>query len=116
MPSPPLAANIDADMIRRALVNVIANAVRETPGGGTVRLAAAHEGDRLRLSVSDTGPGVAPELREKLFEPFVTGHADGTGLGLAIARELVAAHGGTLTLRPSARGAVFEMELPCRSS
>jgi signal transduction histidine kinase len=71
----------------------------------------------LRLTVADTGEGVAPELRGTLFEPFVTGRAEGTGLGLAIARELVEAQGGRLILqqpggeRPG-EGAVFALEIP----
>ena len=71
----------------------------------------------MRITVADTGPGVAAgDARTRLFEPFVTGHADGTGLGLSIARELVAAHGGRLSLAPSRPGAVFMLELPCPSS
>jgi len=71
----------------------------------------------LRLTVADSGAGIAPDLRESLFEPFVTGRADGTGLGLAIARELADAHGGELTLLDPegatlGRGAVFILDLP----
>ena len=61
--------------------------------------------------MEDTGPGVAPDLRDTLFEPFVTGRADGTGLGLAIARELVEAHGGRLCLAAAEQGARFVIEL-----
>jgi len=69
------------------------------------------------LTVADTGSGVSAELRERLFEPFVTGRADGTGLGLAIARELAEAHGGKLMLLDPGgampgRGAVFVLDLP----
>ena len=71
----------------------------------------------LRLRVADSGFGIAPELRDRLFEPFVTGRADGTGLGLAIARELADAHGGSLTIldpggATPGHGAVFVLDLP----
>ena len=66
----------------------------------------------LRITVRDTGPGIAPALRDTLFEPFVTGRADGTGLGLAIAREMAEAHGGLLTLADTTTGACFILEVP----
>ncbi len=105
------AALVDASLIGRALDNLTSNAVRHTPPGGQVTLRAERCGAALRLVVEDTGPGVAPSLRESLFEPFVTGRADGTGLGLAIARELVEAHGGRLSLAASEQGARFVIEL-----
>lgn len=104
-------ALIDASLIGRALDNLASNAIRHTPAGGRVSLRAERSGGRLRLLVDDTGPGVAPDLRGSLFEPFATGRADGTGLGLAIARELVEAHGGRLSLAASEQGARFVIEL-----
>lgn len=104
-------ARIDVSLIGRALDNLLANAIRHTPPGGQVTLRAEHSGAALRLTVADTGPGVTPDLRGTLFEPFVTGRADGTGLGLAIARELVEAHGGRLSLGASEQGAEFVIEL-----
>jgi signal transduction histidine kinase len=113
-------ACIDAGIVRRALDALIDNAVRHTPPGGTVTLAARRAGETLRISVADTGPGVPAALRETLFEPFVSGRPEGTGLGLAIARELAEAHGGRLTLDdPGAapgRGATFILEVPCPRS
>lgn len=106
-------AMLDPALVRRVLDNILANAVRHTPAGGTVTLHAARAGASTVLSVSDTGPGVDPALRHTLFEPFVTGRPEGTGLGLAIARELVDAHGGTLRLdEPKGAGARFVIILP----
>jgi signal transduction histidine kinase len=107
----------DPEIVGRILENLLVNAVRHTPAGGHVKLCAIARGDGLRLTVADTGPGVPPELRDHLFEPFVTGRADGTGLGLAIARELADAHGGQLTLLCAGgdtvdSGAVFALDLP----
>ncbi len=104
-------ADLDAALIGRALDNLVSNAIQHTPPGGRVSLRAEHAGKVLRLVVDDSGPGVAPGLRDTLFEPFVTGRADGTGLGLAIARELVEAHGGRLSLAAPAKGARFVIEL-----
>jgi signal transduction histidine kinase len=84
-------------------------------------LRADREGDTLVIRVADTGPGIAEDLRARLFEPFVTGRPDGTGLGLAIAREMAAAQAGSLhLLDPGGQaeggegrvGAVFALVLP----
>jgi signal transduction histidine kinase len=111
-----LTARVDVDQIRRSLDNLILNAIQNTQSGGSITLSATRSNDRLRLRVSDTGPGVPQDIRERLFEPFVTGRADGTGLGLAIVREIARAHGGDARLVASTQGAVFEVELPWPSS
>src|SRR5947208_8134423 len=117
IPEAPTPPDFDIDQVRRALDNLILNAVQNTPRGGTVTVAAAETNGNLHLRVSDTGPGVAGDIRERLFEPFVTARAEGTGLGLAIAREIARAHGGEARLVSSApSGTVFEIELPWRPS
>ncbi len=110
-------ARLDPEIVGRILDNLLLNAIRHTPEGGRVEVAATEMGDRLRITVADTGPGIAPELRGSLFEPFVTGRASGTGLGLAIARELADAHGGRLSLLRAGgaapgEGAAFALDLP----
>ncbi len=90
---------LDPEMIGRVVANLLRNAMRATPAGGRIVVTGRHQdAGTVTISVADSGPGVMPDLSGRLFEPFVTGHADGTGLGLAIARELVAAHGGSLEL------------------
>jgi signal transduction histidine kinase len=117
----PVTCVLDPALMRRALDALLDNAVRHAGAGGTVTLRAAVVDGTARIEVADSGAGVPPELRDSLFEPFVTSRADGTGLGLAIARELVTAQGGRLVLaraggeRPG-EGAAFLMELPCRPS
>ncbi|MBX5473161.1 MAG: HAMP domain-containing histidine kinase [Acetobacteraceae bacterium] len=111
------SALFDPHMIRRALDNLVLNALQHTPPGGSVKICVERFPQKLRFMVTDTGPGVAESVRQNLFEPFVTSRPDGTGLGLAIAREMVSAHGGTLSLAPSegktpAEGATFVIELP----
>jgi signal transduction histidine kinase len=111
-----ITACIDVDQVRRSLDNLVLNAIQNTPAGGSIILCATRAHDRILLRVSDTGPGVPEGIRERLFEPFVTGRADGTGLGLAIVREIARAHGGDARLLASSQGAVFELELPWQRS
>jgi signal transduction histidine kinase len=77
---------------------------------------ALHHGGILLLRVSDTGPGVSEEARDRLFEPFMTTRPDGTGLGLAIVREIARAHRGDARLVSSECGASFEIEVPWQPS
>lgn len=109
---------LDRAQIRRALDNLIVNAIQSASAESDtiVRVRARREGERLYIRVSDTGPGIRPELHEALFEPFVTGRADGTGLGLAIVREIARDHGGEARLVSGQIGAIFEIELPWRPS
>lgn len=110
----PDTARFDPELIARLLDNLLLNAIRHTPKGGEVRLRAGSDADSVRITVDDAGPGIDPQLRDRLFEPFATGRPDGTGLGLAIARELAEAHGGRLALADQVcgRGAAFILELP----
>jgi signal transduction histidine kinase len=112
----PATAHFDVEQVRRALDNLVLNAVENTPNGGSITVSGTCENTRLHLRVSDTGQGVPADIADQLFEPFVTGRAGGTGLGLAIVREIARAHGGDARLVPSSKGAIFEMELPWRPS
>jgi signal transduction histidine kinase len=110
---------LDVDKVRRAVSNIAANARDAMGGRGRLTLRARIEPrddhEWLVLEIEDEGPGVPPEIRETLFEPFVTlGKKRGTGLGLAVARRFVADHGGTIELAPEApgRGACFRLSLP----
>jgi signal transduction histidine kinase len=106
----------DQFQMQRALDNLILNAIQNTPAGGRVTVDTVHHGDKLFLRVSDTGPGVSEELRDRLFEPFVTARPDGTGLGLAIVREIARNHGGDVRFVTTGGGATFEIEVPWRPS
>ena len=106
----------DPLQMQRALDNLIINAIQNTPAGGKISVDARRRGDLLLLQVSDTGPGIPDELRERLFEPFVTGRADGTGLGLAIVREIARNHRGHVRLLRSVGGAEFGIEVPWQPS
>jgi signal transduction histidine kinase len=109
------ALQADAQKLTQVLVNLIRNALQATPSGATVRVSArALDGSRVELAVEDDGPGVAPELRERLFQPFVSGKGDqGLGMGLYMARLIVERHGGRIGVTTGPRGgARFEVVLP----
>lgn len=106
----------DPDRIEQAIQNLAANALRHTPDGGTITLSAERVGANLRLSVGDTGPGIAPEYLPQIFDRFYKVDASrkssgGSGLGLSIVKAIVERHGGTITAR-NENGAVFEILLP----
>lgn len=109
-------ANFDPEQMRRAVDNLILNAIQMAPVGTAVNVAARKDRDKLIVAVRDEGSGPPPKIREHLFEPFVTTRADGTGLGLSIVREVATAHGGTARLGHSEAGTVFEIVVPCRQS
>ncbi len=104
----------DAERLRRVFENLLVNSIQAMPQGGTITIRAACYNDRVRVDVIDTGPGVPAQIRDCLFEPFVSfGKVGGTGLGLAIARGIVEAHGGTMGLDTAvSSGADFYLELP----
>ena len=109
----------DERKVKQVVVNLLANAVKFTPDGGTVRLRAERENGQVRLAVHDTGIGIAPEDQERIFEEFQqAGHQteksrEGTGLGLALSRRMVELHGGTISVDSvPGKGSTFTVELP----
>jgi PAS domain S-box-containing protein len=110
---PPAAA--DPVLLERILHNLLGNALKFTPEGGRVRVNAGRasgEEGFVELVVSDTGPGIPEQVRERLFQKFVTGARGGTGLGLAFCRLAVEAHGGRIWLADAPQGAAIHLTLP----
>lgn len=108
-----LDAAVDRELIRQALVNLCDNAAQS--GAGRVRLRLAAAGSVIHLDVGDDGPGIAAEIRDRIFEPYVTTRkmGEGMGLGLAISKKILLDHGGDLELvETSEAGTVFRMVLP----
>ena len=115
-----LSAQVDPRKIERVLLNLLSNAFKFTPAGGSVRLAIHQQNGRTVVEVEDTGPGIPPHMREAIFERFrqIESGANrkfgGTGLGLSIAKQLVTLHGGSITVgeAPNGGGSLFRVELP----
>jgi signal transduction histidine kinase len=110
---PPVVA--DTGLLRQAFLNLCVNAVHAMAerGGGTLTARARAEGAEVVVEITDTGPGLEPEVARRIFEPFFTTKAEGTGLGLAIVRQAAEAHGGTVMVESEpGRGATFRIRLP----
>lgn len=115
---PPITLQIDADKIASAVSNLLSNAIRFSPKGGTVRMAVSRQDGAVHIDVSDQGPGVSPADRGRVFEPFFRGERQpldavrGTGIGLSIVQEYVVAHGGRVRLVEDGAHSFFRLELP----
>jgi two-component system sensor histidine kinase FlrB len=97
-----------------ALVNLLENAMQNSPQGARVTLSSRKENEQVCLRVVDTGPGIDPAMLDRLFEPFFTTRQEGTGLGLAIVRGVAQAHGGEVAVHSTpGQGAEFALRLPC---
>jgi signal transduction histidine kinase len=109
----------DRDRLLQVLTNLLDNAIKFTPEGGTVRLKAEEEPDAIRFLISDTGPGISEDEREHVFEPYwqasSTAHS-GVGLGLAIAKQVVEQHGGEIWVESKpGQGTTFVFTIPTNS-
>ncbi len=105
---------VDASRMERVFVNLVGNALEVMPEGGEIRVEARAAGGAVEIDVTDSGPGISPEIRDQLFQPFVThGKRTGLGLGLALSRQTVLDHGGDMWAEPSPEGgARFRIRLP----
>jgi len=114
-------AEIDVGQVSQLISNLVLNAIQATPGGGTIEIGArnvpaasdpGNEGPLVRICITDSGPGIPDEIRQKIFDPYFTTKGEGSGLGLTTAYAIASRHGGTIRVLPGAEGAVFECDLP----
>jgi signal transduction histidine kinase len=100
--------------VERVFFNLISNALEAMPAGGSIRIAGHADQNDVIVEVADTGPGISPQIRDQLFQPFVThGKKGGLGLGLALARQTILDHGGDLWVESEpGQGARFRIRLP----
>lgn len=109
----PVRISADDKLLSQALLNLMINAQEAMPEGGTLTLRLTSQADSATLSVQDTGVGIAPEDRERIFRPFYSTKGRGTGLGLSITQRIVEAHHGTLHLDSQlGEGTTFQIRLP----
>jgi signal transduction histidine kinase len=108
----PFVVRADPQQLRQVLANLFTNSIQALGSAGRIVVRGERQADRDVLTVSDDGPGIAHEIRDRLFEPLVTTKAKGTGLGLAICRQILERHGATIEIVPATAGATFEIRLP----
>jgi signal transduction histidine kinase len=115
--APKQVLRADREMLRRAVLNLVLNALDVMPQGGTLTVRTSVTADGLELHVADSGPGLSADVLPRVFEPFFTTKQGGTGLGLAIVSRIAEAHGGTVAAANGPRGgAVFTLRFPMPSS
>ncbi|WP_437588732.1 ATP-binding protein [Sorangium sp. So ce1000] len=108
---------LDESQLRQALLNLLRNAREAMPKGGEIVVSVSFSSGAATIAVDDTGPGVPEELRASIFDPFFTTKQRGTGLGLAVTRDIIEAHGGTISCEPrEAGGTRFRIALPAGRS
>jgi signal transduction histidine kinase len=118
LPEEELLLACDATRIEQVLDNLVSNAIKYSPGGTTVQIAAEHRDDDVVLSVTDHGVGIDPDETSRVFQPFrrvgaLRGAVAGVGLGLSNVRKIVEAHGGVIEVESElGRGSVFRVRLP----
>ena len=108
----PVRASFDREQMKRVFLNLFDNAIRAMPEGGEIKVSLSRQDGFVRIEVSDTGHGVAPEIKDRLFEPYFSAHG-GSGLGLAIVSSIIREHRGRIWVEENnPRGARFVIELP----
>ncbi len=111
------SVEVDPARIRQVISNLLSNAIRHTPSGGSARVAVSSASNQVTMTVTDTGEGISPELLPHVFERFVKGpNSTGSGLGLAIARDIVRAHSGGIEVRSSESGTTLTVTLPAATA
>jgi signal transduction histidine kinase len=108
---------VDPDMAQQVVLNLVINAIQAMPEGGTLRASIGLRRTRYKkayvdVSITDSGPGISEDVKEKIFDPFFTTRSMGTGLGLSISLQIAREHGGNLTARNLTQGAAFRFSLP----
>jgi signal transduction histidine kinase len=102
------------DSLKEVLFNLVYNCIQAMPGGGRLKIESAERDGDVEVRISDTGPGIPEEIRDKIFEPFFTTKVSGTGLGLSIVKRRVEEIGGTVAVSQAREGTTFTLVLPAK--
>ena len=109
-------ADANEEMLRQVWINLLDNAIKFSPEGGTITIRVKKSADHLSVKISDQGPGIPPEAKARIFDKFYQGDAShaaaGNGLGLAIVKKIVDLHRGNVSVLSSDKGSIFEVSLP----
>jgi signal transduction histidine kinase len=113
MPPNPLVANIDADLLKQAVLNVILNGAQSMPNGGKLEVFLEEDRRTAVLRISDEGSGIPDEIREKIFDLYFTTKSDGSGIGLAMTYRILQLHHGSIEVQSkTGRGTEFRLRVP----
>lgn len=113
MPATPLIANVDADLLKQAALNVIQNGAQAMPDGGVLRVWLEEDRKSAVLRIADQGVGIAPEVREKIFDLYFTTKTGGSGIGLAMTYRILQLHHGSVDVKSEVgRGTEFSLRIP----
>jgi signal transduction histidine kinase len=113
MPLKPLVANVDADLLKQAALNVIQNGAQAMPEGGTLRVVLEEQRKSAVLRIADEGPGIPEDIREKIFDLYFTTKSGGSGIGLAMTYRIVQLHYGSIEVQSNlGRGTEFQLRIP----
>lgn len=107
-----LQVSADAARLEQVLLNLAMNALEAMPDGGRLSIAVGCDEDHVTIAVSDTGRGIPPHVRSRIFDPYFTTKSDGSGMGLAVCDKIIRQHGGTIDCETSTGGTVFRIVIP----
>jgi signal transduction histidine kinase len=113
LPAEALVVKADADLVKQAVLNIALNGIQAMPEGGALNLEARREDDAIEIAVRDQGPGIAPEVRDKIFQLYFTTKKSGSGIGLAMSYRVMQLHNGSVEFESQpGQGTVFHMKFP----
>jgi signal transduction histidine kinase len=111
-PGGPATMRGDADLLKQAILNLVINATEAMKNGGHLRVSVSHEGETVSIEVADDGPGIPPDVREKVFQLYFTTKERGSGIGLAMTYRAVQLHNGTVDFVSDSGGTTFRLQFP----
>jgi signal transduction histidine kinase len=117
MPERPVIAKVDADLIKQAILNIVLNGAQAMPQGGELHVTLREEGRMAAIEISDSGTGIPPDIRAKIFDLYFTTKRDGSGIGLAMTYRIIQLHNGSIDVQSEQNiGSTFTLKLPLLAS